>query len=391
MATPAQPTSQAETEGTGRRQLRAVSLIAVALIVVVAAGFAYLRPPPTHKQATPPASIDPLLYSSNSVNFAFITPSIGWASLAVAGSSLDAAQFRIFRTVDGAKHWQLQFEGQTAVSRRSNGFSPITVQFFDKTYGFMAVGGPIGQLYRTIDGGAHWDSVGLPPSPQIEFVTFSDPSYGWLLATSASTGSQALNLYATGDAGTSWQRLPDPPADASGLSFRRPSDAWMGGFGPGPPHVYSSSDAGQSWQRHDVPGFWDPALGYDAFPDLVPVAGVVVTAFCECANSPGPGPSYYTSFDGDTTWRVVPSPGFLAYQDSTHWWATTSDALFKSSDAGRSWKQVATMPTSWQVFGPVILDPMHAWASINVMGGFGLALTSDGGLHWTLAKVPKAT
>ena len=354
--------------------------------MVVAAGFAYLRPPPTHKQATPPASIDPLLYSSNPVNFAFITPSIGWASLDVAGSSPGAGQFRIFRTVDGAKHWQQQFAGQS----NSNGFSPITVQFFDKTHGFMAVGGPIGQLYRTTDGGAHWDSVGLPPSLQIEFVTFSDPSYGWLLAASTSTGSQALNLYATGDAGTSWQRLPDPPADASGLSFRRPSEAWMGGVGLGPPHVYSSSDAGQSWQRHDVPGFWDPALGYDVFPDLVPVAGVVVTAFCECANSTAqPGPFYYTSSDGGTTWRVVPSPGFLAYQDSTHWWATTSDALFKSSDAGRSWKQVATMPTSWQVFGPVILDPMHAWASINVMGGFGLALTSDGGLHWTLAKVPK--
>lgn len=388
MATPAQPTSQAETEGTGRRQLRAVSLIAVALIVAAAAGFVYLRPPPTHKQATPPASIDPLLYSSNPVNFAFITPSIGWASLDVAGASPGAGQFRIFRTVDGAKHWQQQLAGQS----NSNGFSPITVQFFDKTHGFMAVGGPVGQLYRTTDGGAHWDSIGLPPIVQIEYVVFSGLNYGWLLAASTSPGSQGLYLYATGDAGDSWQKLPDPPTDASGLSFRRPSEAWMGGVGLGPPHVYSSSDAGHSWQRHDVPGFWDPAVGYDVFSDLLPVAGVVVTAFCECANSSAPpGPFYYTSSDGGTTWRLVPSPGFLAYQDSTHWWATTSDALFKSSDAGRSWKQVATMPTSWQLNGPGILDPMHAWASIFVMGGFGLALTSDGGLHWTLAKVPKPT
>ena len=168
----------------------------------------------------------------------------------------------------------------------------------------------------------------------------------------------------------------------------------MGGIGLGPPHVYSSSDQSQSWQRHDLPapagGAWDPTAGYDVFSDLLPVAGVVVTVFCECANSAAPpGPFYYMSSDGGTTWRSLSPPGVLAYQDSTHWWATSSNEVFKSTDAGRYWKRVATVPTSWQLNGAAILGPMHAWASIFVVGGFGLALTSDGGLHWTLAKVPK--
>jgi len=38
---------------------------------------------------------------------------------------------------------------------------------------------------------------------------------------------------------------------------------------------------------------------------------------------------------------------------------------------------------------PHVLDSKHAWALTMVVGGYGLALTSDGGLHWTQANVPQ--
>lgn len=384
----------APTDRLSPRHRRAAALIALSVLVIASAGAAYLRLTLTPKPRTPASAptINPLQVTSNAVDYDFVTPSMGWASLIVAGPLPGAGQFRVFRTVDGAKHWQQQLAGQST----SPGFSPITVQFFGKTHGFMAVGGSVEQLYRTADGGAHWDPLGLP-LPSIDAITFSDATYGWLLAsTNSGLTGQLSHLYATSDAGQTWQRLPDPPADATGLSFRRPTEAWLGSFGIGPPRVYTSSNAGQSWQRHDLPapvgGSWDPTMTFQVLGDLLPGAGVVVSAFGRCAQNGciAPGPFYFTSSDAGITWRRIPSPpGLLAYQDSVRWWATSANALFKSTDAGRSWSQVATVPTSWQFSVPGVLDSKHAWASLLVMAGYGLALTNDGGLHWTQAAVPQ--
>lgn len=390
--------------------------------MIAAAGFAYLRPTLTPKQATRPSSVDPQLVASNPVNYDFVSPSMGWASLIFVGPASEAGQFRIFRTVDGAKHWQQQIAGQSSTRLNPGSSGPITVQLFGKTRGFMAFGQPVEQFYRTADGGAHWDPVSLPPSARIDNVAFSDASYGWLLAAPpagaaetpsfvVSPSTQALRLYATRDGGNSWERLADPPVDAAGLSFRRPTEAWMGGFGPGPPHVYTSSDAGQSWQRHELPapagGAWTVDRYFPTFPtgiQLLPNVGAVATveAITCLAASTSPGPTtcvnatsdifVFASVDGGITWKRLPlPPGNVAYQDSVHWWATNVDALVKSADAGQSWKQVATIPAGWQFLAPGILDSKHAWASLFLVGGYGLALTSDGGLHWTLAKVPQPT
>jgi photosystem II stability/assembly factor-like uncharacterized protein len=66
----------------------------------------------------------------------------------------------------------------------------------------------------------------------------------------------------------------------------------------------------------------------------------------------------------------------------------SANALFKSADAGRSWRQAATIQPGLQFSEAGILDSTHAWASMFAVGGYGLALTHDGGLHWTLARVP---
>jgi photosystem II stability/assembly factor-like uncharacterized protein len=348
-----------------------------------------------------------MFVTNTPVDYAFVTSSMGWASLVVVPSS-EGGQFRILRTVDGAKHWQQQFVGQSRPELTPGSSAPITVQFFGETHGFMTVGGPIGELYRTIDGGAHWVSVPLL-SLTIDAIRFSDASNGWLSGSLTSTTRQVPRLFVTHDAGDSWTRLPDPPTDAAGLSFRRPTEAWMGSFGAGPPHVYTSSDAGQSWLPHDLPapsgGSWAADRYFPSFPtavQLLPRVGAIasVKAIRCVAVSASFGTTtclnatsetfLFTSGDGGNTWKQAPSPpGVVAYQDSVHWWATSTNALFKSMNAGQSWKQVATIPPDREFSVPGILDSTHAWASIFVMGGYGLALTNDGGLQWTLAIVPK--
>jgi photosystem II stability/assembly factor-like uncharacterized protein len=389
-----------------QRHQRAAALIALAAVVIAVAGFAYLRSTSTRQLAAVPGPVDPMFFTSTPVDYAFVTSSIGWASLVVVPSS-EGGQFRVFRTVDGAKHWQQQLVGQNRPELTLGSYAPITVQFFGETHGFMTVGGPIAELYRTIDGGAHWASVPLL-SLTIDAITFSDASNGWLSGSLTSTTRQMPRLFVTHDAGDSWTGLPDPPADAAGLSFRRPTEAWMGSFGAGPPHVYTSSDAGQSWLPHDLPaptgGSWAPDRYFPTSPtriQLVPRVGAIASVEAircvaastssqtTCANATSEI-FLFRSADGGNTWKQVPPPpGVVAYQDSVHWWATSPNALFKSMNAGQSWKQVATIPPDRRFSVPGVLDSTHAWASIFVMSGFGLALTNDGGLRWTLASVPR--
>jgi len=60
----------------------------------------------------------------------------------------------------------------------------------------------------------------------------------------------------------------------------------------------------------------------------------------------------FTSFDGGKTWRALAPPpqetGYsdFVFQDSTHWWATRFGTLWKSADAGQTWKHVASCSTT---------------------------------------------
>jgi photosystem II stability/assembly factor-like uncharacterized protein len=383
-------------ESLVQRRRRPVALIGLAAVVIVAAGAVYLRPAPTTQpRTTPTLAVDPFLVSNNPVDYDFVTPSMGWASMVFGGGSSGAVMFEVFRTTDGAKHWQQQLAGQ---SNHGLGFLPITVQLFGKTIGFMTVGQPIEELYRTTDGGDHWDPLVLPLL-RVDAITFTGPMSAWLVSyTGAGIPEQIARLYTTSDSGQTWQRLPDPPADATDPAFRSPTEAWMGTLDPRLPHVYTSSDGGHTWRRHNLPQLAGSVTNdsYSTRIQLLPGSGAVasVEAFRCTVVLPLCGPSRSKTFlvasiDLGATWRQLTSPpGQVAYQDSVHWWAMSTNAVFKSADAGRSWVQAATIPPNLQLSVLGVLDSKHAWASLFVMGGYGLALTSDGGLHWTLARVP---
>jgi photosystem II stability/assembly factor-like uncharacterized protein len=374
------PFDSAPTKWLSRRGWRAVGLSALALVVIGTAGLAYLSSNaiPAIRNTPVVPSTSPVLITRNPVTYDFVTPSVGWA--VVIGP---AGEFRVFKTTDGAKHWQIQLDLGSSFA----GFVPVSVQFLDREHGFIGVGDPFEQLDRTTDGGATWNSLPLPSdSARVGGFGFSDISHGWLLA-----GRQIFHLYETLDAGNRWQRLLDPPADATSLKVRNPNDAWMASAGLDLPHVYTSSDSGRSWQRHDLPappgGPLPAGVAFQVLEDLLPGAGAVVAMSCECTPS---GPFYFTSNDHGISWKYIPPPpGAVAYQDASHWWAVNGTSLFKTSNEGLTWTLVTSALPDWQ-FVPHVIDPRHAWALIFVVGGYGLALTDDAGLHWTRANVPPA-
>ena len=177
----------------------------------------------------------------------------------------------------------------------------------------------------------------------------------------------------------------------------------MGAGTPDRATVYSTVDGGITWQAHPLPvtvvgkgGFVEgsPPL-LETTVSILPGAGVLAVVF-----DPNGNPIGLTSFDGGSTWRrLPPPPGNTMYtdfifQDPFHWWAMRFGTLFKSSDAGQTWRLVSIQLDDWDYL-PQVVDAMHAWAQMvapqpggSPLQGTGLAITGDGGLHWNPVNVP---
>ena len=314
-------------EALSQRERRALVVFAVAVIVTAAAAVAYLRSSlPSHSSRVAiRGSIDRSFVTGDLVQYAFTSPSVGWAFDYLQSLPLHFAdKFWVFQTVDGGKHWLQQLTGQTGYQ----GPAPNSMQFFDAKHGFVIVRGSQQQLYRTTDGGARWQLLNLP-APDVTEVAFGGPMYGLLLA-----GGRPSTLYVTNDGGDTWQSLPDPPADAGNLRLRDPAEAWMDSAGFDAPHIYRSSEGGRSWRRHDLPpppGTSWTGGGHSASVELLSPRRVVVypSPFFQQPEVVFHG-YQFTSFDQGTTWRYVPAPpGVVAFQDATHWWSTTGTDHFK--------------------------------------------------------------
>jgi photosystem II stability/assembly factor-like uncharacterized protein len=361
----------------------------MALLVLAIAGLLWLRPAKTPHVGSPatPTGSQSTAKAGDVFAYEFLSPSAGWAAVASSPTS-SSGPLWVFKTEDGAKHWERQLSGQSA----SIFLTINSLQMLDKSSGFLVAGDPL-MLYRTTDGGAHWATLEIPHQDLLA-VDFSDPQNGWFLAQSQSSPPTyaGTQLYATVNAGTSWTRLPDPPTDLLRIVFRGPHDGWAGVQGAShPPRVYTTEDSGRSWQKHDLP----MPPGHQAIDSnstglqLLPGAGVAATI--------GYLDAIYqlTSFDNGHSWTFTTHPPSVnptaypsyAFEDSLHWWAIVDSGLFKSTDAGRSWAITSTSTPSGLSFVRVF-NSRVAWARFAYSFGSEIAMTSDGGLHWTKAKVP---
>ncbi len=370
------------------RARRAIPLIAVALTVIVVASLLYLHPrlgAASAPTAVKPGPSPPLLGADYSPLYTFVTPSEGWAL--VTRSSAEMSDYWVFHTGDGARHWTKQLSGFGGVI----GYERL--QFFDRAHGFFSFGPD--SVATTTDGGRHWQKITLPPYSYSD-ATFCDPLHGWYLgfAPPASLAERVQYRFeSTSDGGMTWTAGRLPAAGAV-VVCRSASEGWASGTQTDNPSVYSTEDGGTTWQAHPLPATPGTLQGkpYAAVATirLLPRNGVMAITV----------DGAFASFDSGTTWRPValpPSGNYfedIAFQDDMHWWAMRNGDLFKSSDAGISWVHVHLQLDAWDYVVGVI-DARHAWARLDQafpriapLVGTGLALTSDGGVHWTYANVP---
>jgi photosystem II stability/assembly factor-like uncharacterized protein len=247
-----------------------------------------------------------------------------------------------------------------------------------------------------------WETQTSGVSVRLRGVSAVSESVAW----ASGAGSTVLR---TVDGGTTWQKLKvtDDALDFRDIDAVDAQTAYALGTGNGPAsRIYKTTDAGKSWQlqfkNEDEKAFFDAMTFWDAthgivFGDSVDLKlYVLITA------------------DGGRTWSRVPNANLPAAQGNegafaasgtniavngkSHAWIGTGAAaksrVLRTSDGGRTW-QVADTPLasgpSAGIFSVAFRDAKHG----VVFGGDyrkeqeavnNMALTSDGGVTWTLVK-----
>src|SRR5215469_11658254 len=156
--------------GTPRAR-RGLPLIAAALTAIVVVGFVWLRagePQPAPGLGAVPRTR--LVDAPYVVGYDFLSPSLGWA---VATEGATGERTWVFRTTDGAQHWQKVFAGPLAPPGAE-------IQMFDRSHGFISKVLDHAVVYQTVDGGAHWQAMNFP-APPIN-VTFGDAMHVWFVS-----------------------------------------------------------------------------------------------------------------------------------------------------------------------------------------------------------------
>lgn len=369
------------------RARRAAPLIAAALTAVIVGSLLYLRPASPSGVSYKGPTTFPQLDGRHAPAFDFITPSLGWAGILDIG----AGQVSVYRTSDGARHWQRTFVAQQVFPQGQS------IHFFDSRHGWVYTG----RLYTTADGGSHWTTISLPDATG-DF-TFPGPTKGWAL--------DGLALYSTQDGGLTWRTAGRAPAAFYGMGygnfeFRPDGEGWGGGGGLSPT-VYATFDGGVTWRSILLPaalGPVPPQPSGKAFPapystgvHLLPGNG----AFAQEDDYFGQVADFIT-LDRGATWSSIKAPpepasnGDISFLDSRHWWASRFGLIYKTSDAGRSWQAVhTTFPDEldgWNLNSAEAIDAKHAWLVVTSEPPSGrrsaLMMSSDAGAHWSLVNLP---
>jgi len=219
-------------------------------------------------------------------------------------------------------------------------------------------------LYKSVDGGRHWENVGLGESEHIGMIVV-DPRNSDVVYVAAQgplwRAGGDRGLYKTTDGGATWAKIldidedtgvsevhldPRDPDTLFAVSYQRRRHVWTllnGGPGSG---VHKSVDGGATWReiKRGLPGVELGRIGLD----IAPSAPDVIYAIVEAARG--------------------------------------ESGFYRSDDAGENWRRMSDyVSTSPQYYQEILVDPLDpdlVW-SLSTW----LARTEDGGATWERADV----
>ncbi|GAB4374280.1 MAG: exo-alpha-sialidase [Calditrichia bacterium] len=263
-------------------------------------------------------------------------------------------------------------------------------------------------IYRTIDGGVHWDYLGLPQSYYIGRIAINPQNSNTIFV--AATGllfgkNPERGIYRSHDGGANWQRVLFISDSTAGIDvvinpqdttiiyaaiwerIRRPWNRQAGGITSG---IYKSVDGGNTWQQltqaNGLPAN-SPTIGRIGL-SISPTNPDVLYAIY--ADHPGYFAGVYKTTNGGQNWARV-NDGALSNLFSSFGWyfgqiyvdpvdPNTVYALgvdhYKSGNGGNSWSEIA-----WQTHvdhHAIWVDPNNT-SKVIIGNDGGIFLSNNGG------------
>ena len=257
-------------------------------------------------------------------------------------------------------------------------------------------------VYKSTDGGKTYANVGLKNSRHINRIVIDPRNTDtvFVAATGPLFGSGGdRGVYKTTDGGRTWKQTLKGDADTGANDLvmdpsndqvlyastyqRRRTACCMNGGGPGS-GLWKSTDGGETWARL-AKGLPEGALGRIAI-DVYRRRPNILYALVE-------GPPLQQGGRGRGTQGAAGAPEAPPQQAAGRGRgpATANDAsatgLYRSDDAGASWRKVNNNNVRPMYFSQVRIDPNDE--DVVVMGGVDLQMTTDGGKSINTAAASK--
>jgi hypothetical protein len=286
------------------------------------------------------------------------------AALWVGDTMLAAARAGIFRSTDGGVSWQRSGSGMTDPSvvalATTSGETPT-----------LFAGTESGRLYRSGDGGLHWQEIEGWAGLGVATVLALSPDYaqdGTIFAATAD------GPFRSQDGGVTWESSTFGLVDMEVLAmavdprFAESETLWIGTVGGG---LYRSRNGGRSWRDAGI-GLPDTAM--QALLALPHEEGTLLYVGTETDG-------LFRSLDGGGSWHpLLPGIGvnaLAALPDGSRLIAAADDGLLISEDGGISWQPAAD--------GECVALTLAANSSGEVIAATwqeGICLSADGGQSW---------
>jgi photosystem II stability/assembly factor-like uncharacterized protein len=322
------------------------------------------------------ATVDPSQYQD--LHWRSVGPFRGGRVIAVTGDPVDPRRFYfgavnggVWKTDDAGRTWQPIFDSVPVGSIGAIAVAPSAPRTIYVGTGEADMRSDIAQgigMYRSSDGGASWQAIGLTDTQQIAKILV-DPRNPQVLLVAALGHPYGPNeqrgVFRSTDGGAHWTKVlyKDSNTGAVDLTFE-PGNAQV---------VYAAM-----WQTRRPP--------WNAYPP-----------------SNGPGSGLYKSTDGGRTWHQLTGRG-LPTQPARMGLATSparphrvyalvdspddkQGGLYRSDDSGASWTHITADKRIWQrgwYFAGITADPKNAdrvWVSNTI-----ILRSDDGGAHFMPLK-----
>jgi photosystem II stability/assembly factor-like uncharacterized protein len=359
---------------------------------------------------------EPLWLSSLTLTASGALLAVGW-SHSPLGSTVSPQPY-LHRSTDGGTTWSPSGPpGET--------IDGLTV---DGGSGMLYATADSGAVFQTSDGGDSWQTAPADLAYGAVVTAPSEPATSYAIADGIVKSVDHGNTWSAADAGivstliSTLALVPGRPATLyaatqgglfkstdSGRTWRSASAGlgaalvgtlavdrhaiFAGTHGSG---LFKSANRGLQWSR--IP------IGFPAKASVTVLAiaadprhpSTVYIAACGGGGCGGGGPGrFLKTVDGGATWQQITSmPGWvqsLAIDPAgTIFAGTERGSLYRSRDAGRSWRRVATAHgvslAKPDPFFAIAIDPHHPDNIYASSRTAGIVKSSDGGTTWTRAN-----